>query len=157
VIVAVTGAVDAARAATRAIPIVLPGAPDPVEAGLVVSLARPGGNITGTTWSPAEVAGKRLALLKDAFPKMSRVAVLRNPTSHIDAGEWRETQAAARVLGVTLQSLEVRDPKDFPAAFSAMAQKRPDALVTISTPLTPPTGRSSWNLRPRTDCRRCSD
>jgi len=136
VIVAVTGAVEAAKSATRAIPIVLPGAPDPVQTGLVTSLARPGGNITGTAWSPAEVAGKRLALLKEAFPKISRVAVLRSPTSQLDAGEWRETQAAARVLGVTVQSLEVRDPKDFPGAFSTMAQKRPDALITISTPLT---------------------
>jgi putative ABC transport system substrate-binding protein len=136
VIVAVSGAAEAAKAATRAIPIVIPARPDPVETGLVTSLARPGANITGTAWSPAEVAGKRLALLKEAFPKISRVAVLRNPANEADAGEWRETQAAARVLGVTLQSLEVRDPKDFPGAFAAMAQKHPEALITVSTPLT---------------------
>jgi putative ABC transport system substrate-binding protein len=136
VIVAVPGTVDAARRATRTIPIVIPGVGDPVEAGLVTSLARPGGNITGTAWSPPEVAGKRLALLKEALPRVSRVAVLRDLTVYGATHEWQETQAAARVLGLTLQPLELRDPKDFPAAFSAMTRKRPDALIADATPLT---------------------
>lgn len=137
VIVAVTDAVDAARQATKTIPIVAPAlGADPVESGVVASLVRPGGNVTGLAWSPAEVAGKRLALLKEALPKISRVTVLRNPTFPGDSRTWEETQAAARVLGVTLQPVEVRDPKDFPAAFAAMTRSRPDALITISSPLT---------------------
>jgi len=137
VIVAVPGAIEAARQATKTIPIVVPSlGSDPVESGLIASLARPTGNVTGLAWSPAEVAGKRLALLKEAFPRISRVAVLRNPTFPGDAREWEETQAAARVLGVTLQPLEVRDPKDFPTAFSAMTRRLPDALVVKSSPLT---------------------
>jgi putative ABC transport system substrate-binding protein len=136
VIVAVPGTVDAARQATKTIPIVAPSfGSDPVQTGVVASFARPGGNITGLAWTPAEVAGKQLALLREAFPKISRVAVLRDPTAG-DTLEWQEIRAAARTLGVTLQSLEVRDPKDFPPAFSAMTQRRPDGLVTFVTPLT---------------------
>ena len=109
---------------------------DPVERGLVASLARPGGNITGTAESTIELAGKRLELLKEAFPRVSRVAVLWNPASETAPLQWSAAQAAARKLGVTLQSLEVKDPKDFPGAFAAMRQKRPDALMTFVSPLT---------------------
>jgi putative ABC transport system substrate-binding protein len=136
VILAVPGTIDVARQATRTIPIVIPGGADPVAAGLVQSLARPGGNITGTTFALRETAGKRLALLKETFPKASRLAVLWNPISDGAQADWEETQAAARALGVALQPLEVRDPKDFPSAFTAMRRKRPDALITILSPLT---------------------
>jgi len=136
VIVAVPGAIEAARDATKAIPIVLTSGNDPVERGLVASLARPGGNITGTAESTIELAGKRLELLKEALPRVSRVAVLWNPASETAPLQWRAAQAAARKLGVTLQSYEVKDPKDFPGAFVAMRQKRPDALMTFVSPLT---------------------
>ena len=136
VIVAVPGAVDAARDATKAIPIVIPALGDPVASGLIASAARPGGNITGTGWSTAELAGKQLQLIKEVLPRVSRVAVLWNPT-HLGAPHhWHEIQAAARVLGLAVQSREVRDPKDLPAAFSAMSRRRPDALLTIVSPLT---------------------
>ena len=135
-IVAVPGTTDAAREATTTIPIVVPAANDPVESGLVASLARPGGNITGTAVSTPELTGKRLQLLKEALPKVSRVAVLRSPIYEAAQIQWIATQAAARALGLTLQSLSVRDPKDFPGAFSAMTRRRPDALLTIVSPLT---------------------
>jgi putative ABC transport system substrate-binding protein len=137
VIVAVPGAADAARHATKTVPIVLLGGGDPVAAGLVASLARPGGNITGTIVGLPEVAGKRLALLKEAFPKISRVAVLWNSATELGVQrDWQETQAAAVVLGIELQSLEVRDPKDFPSAFAVMSRRRPDALIAVLSPLT---------------------
>ena len=139
VIVGVMGAVEAAQRATTTIPIVVPSlGPNPVESGLIASFARPGGNVTGLAWSPVEVAGKRLALLKEAFPKISRVAVLWDSTAtgNAHAQEWQETQAAARVLGVTLQPLVIGDPKDFPLAFAEMSRSRPHALITISSPLT---------------------
>jgi ABC-type uncharacterized transport system substrate-binding protein len=82
------------------------------------------------------VAGKRLELLKEAVPKLSRVAVVWNPANDAALLEWRETQAAARSLGVTLQSLEVKDPKDMSGAFEAMQRTRPDALLTFTSQLT---------------------
>jgi putative tryptophan/tyrosine transport system substrate-binding protein len=136
VIVAVPGATDAAREATTTIPIIVPAANDPVESGLVTSLARPGGNITGTAVSTPDLTGKRLQLLKEALPKVSRVAVLWSPVYEAAQLQWKATQAAASTLGMTLQSLAVRDPKDFPAAFAAMTRKRPAALLTIVSPLT---------------------
>jgi len=135
-IVAVPGTTDAAREATTTIPIVVPAANDPVESGLVASLARPGGNITGTALSTPELTAKRLQLLKEALPKVSAVAVLWSPAYEAAELQWKAVQTAAGTLGVTLQSLSVRDPKDFPGAFSAMARKRPHALLTIVSPLT---------------------
>jgi putative ABC transport system substrate-binding protein len=136
VIVTATGAIEAAQQATTTIPIVVPSlGPSPVESGLIASFARPGGNVTGLAWSPAEVAGKRLALLKEAFPKISRVAVLWESTDTGSAPEWRQIQAAARVLEVTLQPLEIGGPKEFPLAFAEMSRSRPHALITISSPL----------------------
>src|SRR5437867_1948006 len=98
VIVAVPGTVEAARDATKTIPIVVPALFDPVDEGLVTSLARPGGNITGPGWSTGELNGKRLEVLKEAIPKLSRVAVLWNPTNQGAARQWHETQSAARKL-----------------------------------------------------------
>ena len=136
VIVAMPGTYEAARDATKTIPIVAASLLDPVEEGFVMSLARPGGNITGPGWSTVELSGKRLELLTEAIPKLSRVAVLWTPTDQAAQRTWQETQAAARRLRVTLRSLEVRDPTDVPKAFSAMTQKRPDALIINPSALT---------------------
>ena len=92
---------------------------DPVGTGLIASLARPGGNITGLTLLSPELSGKRLELLKEAFPKVARVAVLWNPASPDKQLDFKETQAAARSLGMQLQSLEVRDAKNFDKVFQA--------------------------------------
>jgi len=136
VIVVAPGALDAARQATRTIPIVFTGGADPVASGLVASLARPGGNITGMTFALPELAGKRLALLKEVLPKASQVSVLWSPDNEGASLDWQQTQAAARTLGITLQSFEVRDPKDFPKALSTMTRRRPHALITFPSALT---------------------
>jgi putative tryptophan/tyrosine transport system substrate-binding protein len=136
VIVAVPGAAEAARDATKTIPIIVPALGDPVEEGFVKSLARPGGNITGTGSTAEGLTGKRLELLKEAIPTLSRVGVLWNPANQGGPRQWQETQSAARKLRLTLQSLEVRDPNDVPRAFSTMTQKRPDALVIVTSALT---------------------
>jgi putative ABC transport system substrate-binding protein len=135
-IVAIPGAVEAARDATKTIPIVVPSLADPVESGLVASLGHPGGNITGSGRSTSDLHGKRLELLKEALPKLSRVAVLWNPAIQGAPHQWKETQAVARPLGLTLQSFEVRDPNDIPKAFDVMTRRRPDALTTFVSPLT---------------------
>ena len=122
-----------ARTATSTIPIVIAVSNDPVQAGLVASLARPGGNITGVTFVSSELAAKRLQLLKEAMPRVSRVAVIWNP-DHVDP-EYRETQAAGRVLGVRVQSLEVRRAGDFEDAFRAAAAEGAEALIVVSSRL----------------------
>jgi putative ABC transport system substrate-binding protein len=107
-----------------------------MEMGHVASLARPGGNITGLSLQAAEVGGKRLELLKAAVPQASRVAVLWNAASPGKGLEWHDTQAAARALGVTLQSVEVYGPDDFDGALAAIAREQPDALVVFADALT---------------------
>jgi putative ABC transport system substrate-binding protein len=136
VIVAIPGAVEAARNATKTIPIVVPSLSDPVENGLVASLARPGSNLTGSGGRTADLSGKRLELLKEAFPKISRVAVLWNPANQGAMYQWKGTQSAARLLGVMLESLEVRDPNDIPKAFAAMTHRRINALMIFVSSLT---------------------
>ncbi len=127
----------AAKQATSAIPIVMMYVVDPVEAGIVDSLARPGGNVTGVAFGAGlEIVGKYLELLKEAVPKVSRVAVLSNPASSLNAAYLRETQAAARVLGVTLQFYEVRDPNEFEGAFTTMTKARAGALLVLPHPFT---------------------
>jgi putative ABC transport system substrate-binding protein len=121
------------RTATSTIPIVMAVSQDPVQAGLVPGLARPGGNITGVTFLSFELAAKRLHFLKEAMPALSRVAVLWNP-NHVDP-EYRETQAAGRVLGIHVQSLEVRGPGDFEAAFQAAIAERAEAIIVVSSRL----------------------
>ncbi len=122
-----------ARDATRDIPIVMVVSNDPVESGLVRSLARPGGNLTGLTLLLSELAGKRLEMLHEIAPRMARVAILWNP-DHPDP-DFKETGAAARKLGVQLQSVEVRRPTDFDAAFQAIAAQRAEALIVVSSRL----------------------
>jgi len=129
IVVITTPAALAVKRTTKTIPVVFPTAIDPVAAGVVASLARPGGNITGLTNQAPELVGKRLQLLKEAVPRLSRVAVLWNAANPANARPWREAQEAARALGVTLQSQEVRAPTDFERVFAVMARERPDALL----------------------------
>ena len=112
------------------------GGIDPVEAGLVESLARPGGNVTGITNLPKELGGKRLELLKEAVPKLARVAVLYDPAGLSPVHEVKEVlPAAARALGLTLQPWEVRAVDDFDRVFAAMGKQRPDGLYVTGGPL----------------------
>jgi putative ABC transport system substrate-binding protein len=130
-------AVHAAQRATTAIPIIMVGyGADPVRAGLVASLARPGGNITGSTLLLPDTSAKRLQLLREAVPKVGRVAVLWNSTNPAKAQDWREIQMAAPALGVTLQSIEVQGPEQFARAFGAMRRGHADALLVLGDPLT---------------------
>ena len=129
-------AILAAKYATSTIPIVMAVSVAPVETGLVASLARPGGNITGLSIMAPEGGGKRLELLKEAIPQAARVAVLWNAALPGKDLELQHTQAAAHALGVTLHAVEVRRPDDFDGAFAAIAQGHPDALITFSEPLT---------------------
>ena len=127
-------AIVAAKHATTVIPIVFAATGgDPVADGLVASLARPGGNLTGLTIGPPELEGKRLELLKEAFPGLSRVAALVNPAG--EALKLRAAESAARKLGVTLQTQEVREPGEFEGAFVTMRKGRPDALIVLSDSL----------------------
>src|SRR5260370_3030039 len=126
----------AAKEATKTIPIVVPVAGAPVETGLVASLARPGGNVPGIALIEPELRAKRLELLKEPLRKVFRVAVLWNSANPAKVVDWRATQAAARRLGVTLQSREVRGPDDFESVFTAIIRERPDALMTLHDPLT---------------------
>jgi putative ABC transport system substrate-binding protein len=126
----------AAKRATSTIPIVMTAAGDPLGSGLVASLARPGGNVTGMSLMVPDLGGKRLELLKELLPRLSRVAVLWNAANPYPAIVFKETQAAGRTLGIEVQSLEVRSPDDFDGAFEAAIKQRPDALMTVEDPLT---------------------
>jgi putative tryptophan/tyrosine transport system substrate-binding protein len=121
------------KRATASIPIVVVVSNDPVASGLVASLARPGGNVTGVTYVADQLAGKTIELLRDAAPWVSRVAILWNP-NHTDP-EFRETQRAARTLRIALQSLEVREPGDFEGAFQAATRERAEALIVLGSRL----------------------
>jgi putative tryptophan/tyrosine transport system substrate-binding protein len=123
-----------AQKATKTIPIVMWVSNDPVAMGFVASLARPGGNITGITLILDELAGKRLALLKEVVPQISRVAVLWNP-DHADP-EFREIQIEAKALGVGLQSLEVRRGNDFEPQLQNAKTGRSEAIIVVSSRLT---------------------
>ena len=122
----------AAKGATGTIPIVVPVMADPVGAGLVASLARPGGNLTGLSLMTPELSEKRMELLKEAFPSASRVAVLRDP--RMPPTDLRTAEAAARALGLRVQTLEVRDITDLEAALAAAKRDRAGALNMLSSP-----------------------
>lgn len=128
-IVVVGGTLAAAKQATSTIPIVAATAGDLVGSGYVASLANPGGNITGSTNIDADLSGKRLELLKEAFPKLSRVAFLSRKGNQGDQDELKETLAAAQAMGVRIQSLEIEDPGRFQSAFSAMSKERAEAVI----------------------------
>ncbi len=125
----------AARRITTTIPIVMTSAGDPLENGLVESLAQPGGNVTGLSLMMSDLGGKRLELLKELVPRLSRVAVLWNSTNPYPTIAFKETQQAAHTLGIEVQSLEVKAPADFATVFKLARQPFPDALFTIDDPL----------------------
>src|SRR6185436_13918516 len=126
----------AARKATSAIPIVTAGGADPVAGGLFESLARPGGNVTGLSQMTVELVGKRLELLKEIVPKLSRVAVLWNPQGQASTLSWKELQLPAGQLGIQLHSLEVGSPNDFDKAFEDATKARAGALFIAGDPVT---------------------
>ena len=126
----------AAQRATSTIPIVMAEAGDPVRTGLVASLARPGGNVTGLSVMDPEITGKLLQLLKEAAPKISRVAVLYNPTFPATVLSLREVQAAASALGLAILPMEVRASDELDAQFAVMASMHADALLTFGDPFT---------------------
>jgi putative ABC transport system substrate-binding protein len=136
IIVVTTPAAFAARKATTTIPIVHPAAIDPVGTGLIASLAHPGGNVTGLAVLNAETSAKRIELLREVVPGLSRGAVLWNAANPANGLAWNETEGAGRALGVALQSQEVRSPADFEDAFAAIAQQHPDILVVLQDALT---------------------
>jgi putative ABC transport system substrate-binding protein len=124
------------KATTSTIPVVMATSGDPVGAGLIASLAHPGGNITGLSSISAYVSGKRLEILKEAVPKVSRVAMLYNPTIVSAVLEVKEAQAAAPTLRLTVQPLEARTPGDLVPAFEAISRARADALLVQGDPFT---------------------
>jgi putative ABC transport system substrate-binding protein len=134
-VVATTPAVQAAKNATKTIPIVFFGVTDPVAAGLVDSLARPGGNITGFTNIASVLSGKRLELLKETVPKLSRVAVLWNPQNPGSVPQWKESQLPGRELGLQLLSMEVISADKFEIAFIEAIKARSAALAVTADPL----------------------
>jgi putative ABC transport system substrate-binding protein len=136
-VVSSSGGARAAKQASATVPIVFTGVNDPVEEGLVASLARPGGTLTGVGSMSLQLDGKRLEVFREAVPHLAHVAVLvdgafnaSNVTAHM-----HETEVAARAFGITLQSLQVRDPSEFDAAFGTMARERLDGLIVLSGPL----------------------
>ena len=135
IIAITTPAALAVKHATMMIPIVMTTAIDPVGAGLVASLARPGGNVTGNAILYPELSTKRLEFLKDVVPGLSRVVVLWNAANPANASVWHETQAAARALGLRLHSQDVRGAQDFAGAFARTAQAHPDALLVLDDAL----------------------
>lgn len=130
IVTASTPAITAAKESTSSIPIVFASAGDPVAAGLVATLARPGGNVTGITILSPELSGKRLELLKETVPHLSRVAVLTNPATPAQAS-LGEFDAAARALGISVQLFKAQRPSELQSAFSAIIQDRLGALIIV--------------------------
>ena len=122
-----------AKAATADIPIVFTLAVDPIADGLVASMARPGGNLTGLTLSVGyQLAGKRVELLKDIKPDLARLAVLKNPDQPTASFYLSEAEKAGRALGLTMRTFDARSPGDLPAAFAAMVEWRADGVITLN-------------------------
>src|SRR6516165_1095885 len=133
-----TTAARVAKEATDTIPIVAIAMADPIEDGLVASLARPGGNVTGTTFLGAELVAKRLQLLRDVIPGLSRVAALWHPHAYSErtmAGILKEVEAAARTLGMQLQLVPADSPDDIAGAFAAMTREHAEALLVLPSPM----------------------
>ena len=129
-----TPAALAAKNATQTIPIVFASVSDPIANGLVSSLARPGGNVTGPSQMSADLSGKRLELLKEVVPRLAHIAILQDPGPQSEVA-LKETQLAARALGIRLTVFDVRGPNDFDGAFLEIAKKRPNGLVVLSSPM----------------------
>jgi len=119
----------AAKRATQTIPVVMANAGEPVETGLVTSLARPGGNVTGLSSLTVRIEAKRLELLRELVPGLTRIAALYNLSSPANPPQWREIESAARSLGVTPQLLDVRKPEDIEPAFESASRQRADGLI----------------------------
>ena len=126
----------AAKLSTKEIPIVITGAGDPVATGLVDGLAQPGGNLTGVSEVSTELSAKRLEILKEAVPNLRLVAMLWNAADLGMSLRYRSAEDAARVLGIKVQTLGVREPNDFDQAFTEMTRTRPDAILMVSDALT---------------------
>ena len=124
-------AARSAKDATKTIPIVFGTSGEPVETGFVDSIARPGGNMTGMSWLSFELVGKRLELLKEAVPRVSRVAVLSNPQHPGEQRELRETQSTARAMGMTLDYYQTRTRAEFDAAYDAMSKQNVNGLLVF--------------------------
>jgi putative tryptophan/tyrosine transport system substrate-binding protein len=136
-IVALGGpAASAAKQASATIPIVVLSAGDVVETGLIASLARPGGNVTGVNDPAAALSAKRLEILKEVVPAATRVAVLWNADNYAMTLRYREIEKAAQLLGIVIEPLGVREPDDFDVALAAMTRVRPDALMMVTDALT---------------------
>jgi len=131
-VVSVTEAAQAAKNATSTIPIVMVSVPDPVGAGLVASLARPGGNVTGLSRQTRDIISKTLQLLKEALPKVTRINVLSNPTDPLGSMMVRDAKEAAKSLGVQLNIVEARTPGELEGAFSTMHADRASALLVVT-------------------------
>jgi putative tryptophan/tyrosine transport system substrate-binding protein len=142
IVAAATPASRAAKAATATIPIVIVAVGEPVRAGLVASLARPGGNVTGLGLLTPDLSGKRLELLLEIAGKVSRVAILMNPDNAVSAIFLEETQAAARRAGIEIQRVDARNPQEIEPAFGAITAGRADALIVFDDPVL-------WSYRPR--------
>jgi putative ABC transport system substrate-binding protein len=134
IVVGGNSGIRAAKKATSTIPIVMTNVGDPVGLGLVASLARPGGNITGLSQMSPDLTGKRLELLKEILPKVTRVAFIRDPDNAGMTLRFKEAEVAAPALGITLQSLDVRSPNDLSTAFAAATNEHADALM-ITAPI----------------------
>jgi putative ABC transport system substrate-binding protein len=134
IVTAATRNVVAAKQATAVIPIVFAAAGDPVGAGLVASLARPGGNVTGLSIQQTDLAGKRLELLREIVPSLGALAILANIGSSTSVLDMREVQAAARMLGIEFVTLEIQQSEDIAPAFEAL-KGRADALYVVTDPL----------------------
>jgi putative ABC transport system substrate-binding protein len=130
-VTASTPGTQAAQQATKTTPIVMTLVSDPVDSGFVANLAHPGGNVTGLSYMHPELSRKRLELIKDVVPKVSRVAVLSNPSNPSIRPLLRETEAAARALSVRLQVVEARDSGQLDSVFAAMSKERARALVVM--------------------------
>jgi ABC-type uncharacterized transport system substrate-binding protein len=130
------GTVRPVKKTTSSIPIIMTNVSDPIGAGFIASFARPGGNITGLSSVSHDLSGKRLELLKESFPKASRLAVLYDITNQTKRDEYKDTESAAQSLAVQVQSLEVQSPNDFEAALKAAAQKRSGAVLVLPSGLT---------------------
>jgi putative tryptophan/tyrosine transport system substrate-binding protein len=124
----------AAKRATGSIPIVMTTGVDPVGLGLVASLARPGGNVTGVTSIQSELAGKRVEILKECIPRAGRIAILWDSGNHGSALVEHDAKSAATSMGIAVQSIAVRSPSEFDAAFAAMKRARAEAVILVASP-----------------------
>jgi putative tryptophan/tyrosine transport system substrate-binding protein len=136
----------AAEKATESIPIVMTTSADPTGFGVVSSLARPGGNVTGLSTIAVELMGKRLEFLKEAIPRIARIALLGNMSSPASASQWRQMEGAARSLGLEPQLLDVRAPEDFARAFDTAIRQRANAVQVVNDTLTQTNSRRIVDL-----------